>query len=37
VRHVLYTSFMGAEPDATFTLAREHFQTEARIRASGME
>ncbi|WP_077489446.1 NAD(P)H-binding protein [Sinomonas mesophila] len=36
VRHVVYTSFMGAAADATFTLAREHFHTEARIKASGM-
>lgn len=36
VRHVVYTSFVGAAPDATLTLARDHFSTEERIRASGM-
>jgi len=36
VRHVVYTSFFGAAPDATFTLARDHFATEQRIRESGM-
>jgi NAD(P)H dehydrogenase (quinone) len=36
VRHVVYTSFAGAAPDATFTLARDHHATEERIRASGM-
>jgi NAD(P)H dehydrogenase (quinone) len=37
VRHVVYTSFYGAAPDATFTLARDHYATEERIRASGMD
>lgn len=37
VRHVVYTSFLGAAPDATFTLARDHWATEERLRASGME
>ena len=36
VRHIVYLSFMNAAPDATFTLARTHFQTEERIKASGM-
>ncbi|GAA2051498.1 SDR family oxidoreductase [Leifsonia soli] len=36
VRHIVYTSFFGAAPDATFTLARDHYATEQRIRASGM-
>jgi NAD(P)H dehydrogenase (quinone) len=36
VRHIVYTSFFGAAPDATFTLARDHFATEERIRATGM-
>jgi NAD(P)H dehydrogenase (quinone) len=35
VEHVVYTSFFGAAPDATFTLARDHFATEERLRASG--
>lgn len=37
VQHIVYTSFYGAAPDATFTLARDHFATEARIRSSGMD
>jgi NAD(P)H dehydrogenase (quinone) len=36
VQHVVYTSFQGAAPDATFTLARDHFATEQRIKESGM-
>jgi NAD(P)H dehydrogenase (quinone) len=36
VRHIVYTSFFGAAPDASFTLARDHYATEQRIRASGM-
>jgi uncharacterized protein YbjT (DUF2867 family) len=36
VQHVVYTSFFGAAPDATFTLARDHYATEERIRNSGM-
>ena len=36
VRHIVYLSFMNAAPDATFTLARTHFHTEKRIKASGM-
>jgi len=37
VQHVVYTSFYGAAPDATFTLARDHYATEERIKASGMD
>jgi len=36
VRHVVYTSFVGAAPDATFTLARDHWATEEHLRASGL-
>jgi NAD(P)H dehydrogenase (quinone) len=36
VRHVVYTSFAAAAPDAVFTLARDHFTTEQAIEASGM-
>jgi uncharacterized protein YbjT (DUF2867 family) len=36
VRHVVYTSFLGAAPHATFTLARDHWATEERLRASGL-
>lgn len=31
-----YISFYGAAPDATFTLARDHWHTEQHIRASGL-
>ena len=37
VQHVVYTSLYGAAPDATFTLARDHYATEEHIRASGMD
>ncbi|MEO7942486.1 MAG: SDR family oxidoreductase [Marmoricola sp.] len=37
VRQVVYTSFHGAAPDCSFTLGRDHFNTEEHIRASGME
>jgi NAD(P)H dehydrogenase (quinone) len=36
VEHLVYTSFTGAAPDATFTLARDHWATEKHIRASGL-
>jgi NAD(P)H dehydrogenase (quinone) len=36
VGHLVYISFLGAAPDATFTLARDHWATEEAIRASGM-
>jgi uncharacterized protein YbjT (DUF2867 family) len=36
VRHVVYTSFLGAAPDATFTLARDHWATEQHIRDLGL-
>ena len=36
VGQVVYTSFQGASPDATFTLARDHWDTEQYLRASGM-
>jgi uncharacterized protein YbjT (DUF2867 family) len=36
VRHLVYISFAGAAPDATFTLARDHFATEEHIKGSGM-
>jgi NAD(P)H dehydrogenase (quinone) len=35
VERIVYTSFYGAAPDATFTLARDHWATERHIRASG--
>ena len=36
VRHIVYTSFMSAAPDAVFTLARDHFATEEHLKESGM-
>lgn len=36
VEHIVYTSFTGAAPDATFTLARDHSATEEQIRATGL-
>jgi NAD(P)H dehydrogenase (quinone) len=34
VQRLVYTSFIGAAPDATFTFGRDHFHTEAYIRSS---
>ena len=36
VGHVVYTSFAGAAPDATFTLGRDHHDSETAIRETGM-
>jgi uncharacterized protein YbjT (DUF2867 family) len=36
VGHVVYTSFVGAAPDAAFTLGRDHIDAEQAIRESGM-
>ena len=36
VRHIVYTSFSGADPAATFTLGRDHHDAEAAIVESGM-
>ena len=36
VRHIVYTSFFGAAPDAIFTLARDHHATEQYIAAAGI-
>lgn len=36
VRHIVYTSFLGAAPDAIFTLARDHHATEQYIAAAGI-
>ncbi len=36
VTHLVYVSFYGAAPDATFTLARDHYATERHIRGTGM-
>lgn len=37
VSQIVYTSFLGAAPDATFTLARDHGATEEAIVASGLK
>jgi uncharacterized protein YbjT (DUF2867 family) len=36
VQRIVYTSFLGARHDATFTLVRQHAATEDRIRDSGV-
>jgi NAD(P)H dehydrogenase (quinone) len=36
VTHLVYVSFFNAAPDATFTLARDHWATEQHLRGSGM-
>lgn len=36
VERIVYLSFLAAAPDATFTLARQHYATEERIRESGV-
>ncbi|RBQ14562.1 SDR family NAD(P)-dependent oxidoreductase [Spongiactinospora rosea] len=36
VTRIVYTSFTGAAPDATFTFARDHWHTEQHIRETGV-
>lgn len=36
VERIVYLSFLGAAPDATFTLARQHYATEQHIRSKGV-
>lgn len=36
VRHIVYTSFDGAAPNAIFTLGRDHWDAEQAIRGTGM-
>ena len=36
VEHIVYTSFFGADPDAVFTLGRDHADAEQAIRESRM-
>ena len=36
VERIVYLSFLAAAPDATFTLARDHWATEEHIRAAGV-
>jgi NAD(P)H dehydrogenase (quinone) len=35
VQRIVYLSFLRAAPDATFTLARDHWDTEQHVRAAG--
>lgn len=35
--HVVYTSYVGATPDAVFTLARNHWRTERMIAELGLD
>jgi NAD(P)H dehydrogenase (quinone) len=37
VRHLVYTSFYGASPDATFTHVHDHAATEQCLRDSGLQ
>ncbi|MFI6521803.1 NAD(P)H-binding protein [Spirillospora sp. NPDC050679] len=36
VERIVYLSFLGAAPDATFTFARDHWHTEQHIRSTGV-
>jgi NAD(P)H dehydrogenase (quinone) len=36
VHRIVYTSFLGADPDATFTFAQDHYATEQLIRETGL-
>jgi NAD(P)H dehydrogenase (quinone) len=36
IQRIVYTSFIGASPDAVFTLARDHYATEEHIRQTGL-
>lgn len=36
VERIVYLSFLGAAPGATFTLARQHYATEEHIRSKGV-
>ena len=36
VERIVYLSFIGASPEATFTFARDHWHTEENVRASGL-
>ncbi|HZX07153.1 SDR family oxidoreductase [Kribbella sp.] len=37
VQRIVYTSFAGAAPGATFTFARDHWHTEQHIRSTGVD
>jgi uncharacterized protein YbjT (DUF2867 family) len=36
VQRIVYTSFLGADPDATFTFAQDHHATEQLVRETGL-
>jgi uncharacterized protein YbjT (DUF2867 family) len=36
VQRIVYTSFVAAAPDTTFTFGRDHFSTEEHIRSTGL-
>jgi NAD(P)H dehydrogenase (quinone) len=36
VERIVYTSFLAAGPECTFTFGRDHWHTEERIKASGL-
>ena len=36
VERVVYTSFLGAAPNAEFTFARDHFHTEQYLESAGL-
>src|ERR687893_2802899 len=36
VERIVYLSFLGAAPEATFTFARDHWQTEEHVRTTGL-
>ncbi|NEA37146.1 SDR family oxidoreductase [Streptomyces sp. SID13031] len=37
VKRIVYTSFVGASPSATFTFARDHWHTEEHVRGTGVD
>ncbi|MDX6260125.1 MAG: hypothetical protein QOH84_1813 [Kribbellaceae bacterium] len=37
VQRIVYTSFVGASPSATFTFARDHWHTEEHVRSTGID
>jgi len=37
VERIVYSSFVGAAPGATFTFARDHWHTEEHIRSTGLD
>ncbi len=36
IERIVYVSFLGAAPDATFTFARDHYATEEHLRSTGL-